>query len=183
MSEAGVDTSTTTPCNGRESLQTLRQAPASPASGDAWRSPLEEQMTIRHDLPPVQETSDRGAEFDVAAAIESHQDWKLRLRAVIEGRSQERLDPRIIGRDDQCQLGKWIHTAGARQFGGRRKFADLRARHAYFHVCAGRILTLALSGQKEAAVTEIGPTGEFSRVSRDVTADLQALLPRLDPGA
>ena len=137
-------------------------------------------MTTRHEVPPVRDTSGKGVEFDIGAAIEWHQDWKLRLRAVIEGRSQERLDPRVIGRDDQCELGKWIHTAGARQFGSRRKFADLRARHAYFHVCAGRILTLALSGQQDAAVIEIGPTGEFSRISRDVTSDLRALTLRLD---
>lgn len=123
------------------------------------------------------------AGLDFHQAIEAHQGWKLRLQAVVEGRSQEQLDPRVIGRDDQCLLGQWIRGAGARQFGGQRKFADLRTRHAYLHLCAGRILALAQAGQKGAAVTELGPTGEFARLSRDVTSDLAALFLRLNRGA
>lgn len=123
-----------------------------------------------------------GAGLDFSEAIEAHQDWKLRLQAVIEGRSVEKLDPQVVGRDDRCLLGCWILGEGARRFGGQRKFADLRAKHAYFHVCAGRILALAQSGQKEAAVTELGPTGEFARLSRDVTTDLAALFLRLKGG-
>lgn len=122
------------------------------------------------------------AGLDFREAVEAHQDWKLRLQAVIEGRSVETLDPQVVGRDDRCLLGCWILGEGTRRFGGQRKFADLRAKHAYFHVCAGRILALAQSGQKEAAVTELGPTGEFARLSRDVTSDLAALFLRLKGG-
>lgn len=137
-------------------------------------------MTMHHDLPPVEADGEqRAAGLDFRGAIEAHADWKLRLQRAIEGTSTEPLDPHVIGRDDQCLLGQWIRGAGARQFGGQRKFADLRARHGYFHVCAGRILTLALAGQRDAATIEIGPTGEFARVSRDVTSDLAALFLRL----
>jgi hypothetical protein len=132
--------------------------------------------------PPAGSEPQRAAGLDFDDAIDAHQQWKQRLQAAVEGRSGERLDPHVVGRDDQCLLGKWIRGPGARQFGGQRKFAALRARHAYFHVCAGRILALAQAGEREAAVTELGPTGEFSRLSRDVTSDLAALFLRLKGG-
>ena len=123
--------------------------------------------------------SDEHQELDFRASIEAHQDWKLRLQAAVDGRCADALDPHVVGRDDQCLLGRWIADGGTRRFGGQRKFEDLRAKHAYFHVCAGRILSLAQSGRKDAAVVELGPTGEFARLSREVTSDLAALFLRL----
>ncbi|HWI84173.1 CZB domain-containing protein [Ramlibacter sp.] len=123
--------------------------------------------------------ADEAGGLDFRSAVDAHQQWRLRLQAVVEGRSREQLDPRLVGRDDQCALGKWIQGDGARRFRGQRHFAELRARHAYFHVCAGRALVLAQSGHREAAAAEIGPTGEFTRLSRELLRELTSLFLRI----
>jgi hypothetical protein len=144
-------------------------------------SPGGHTVTINHDgiAANAAALSEEQQELDFRASIEAHQDWKLRLQAAVEGRCDDALDPHLVGRDDQCPLGRWIAEKGMRHFGGQRKFEDLRAKHAYFHVCAGRILSLAQAGRKDAALVELGPTGEFARLSRDVTSDLAALFLRL----
>ena len=43
--------------------------------------------------------------------ISAHVRWKQRLSTYIQDKS-EPLDPTIIGRDDQCRLGKWIYGEG-----------------------------------------------------------------------
>ena len=82
------------------------------------------------DLPGPQEEAVAGLNF--RTAIEAHQKWKMRLQDVIEMRSQEKLDPKVVCLDNQCDLGKWIHGAGGAQFSGDPQFADLRNKHAYF---------------------------------------------------
>jgi hypothetical protein len=129
---------------------------------------------------PAQAQQEAAGGLNFRSAIEAHQKWKLRLQAVIESSSREKLDPSVIGRDDQCELGKWIHGAGGRQFGAELQFADLSRKHAYFHVCAGRVLSLAQNGQKKRALTEISATGEFGRVSREVIGDLASMFVRLN---
>ena len=42
-------------------------------------------------------------------AINAHIHWKIRLEKYLDGTSEEKLDPKLVSRDDQCKLGKWIH--------------------------------------------------------------------------
>lgn len=128
-------------------------------------------------IEPQQEAA---AGLNFRKAIEAHQKWKTRLQAVIEMKSDEALDPKVVCRDDQCDLGKWIHGAGGGQFTGDPQFVELRRKHAYFHVCAGRVLSLAQAGQKDRAMVEMASMGEFSRVSRAVVGDLASLFVRLN---
>lgn len=112
-------------------------------------------------------------------AIEVHQQWKMRLHAVIEAKSGEEMDPDAVSRDDQCELGQWIHGVGGRQFAGQPQFVDLMKKHAQFHLCAGRVLSLAQSGQQALAAAQMAPGGEFARVSREIVGDLAAMFMRL----
>ncbi len=89
-------------------------------------------------------------------AVTAHQKWKARLQASIDGTSQEKLDPAIVGRDDQCVLGKWLYGQGAATFGARPVFADLKSEHARFHAIAGEVLAAVQSGAKEAAQQKLG---------------------------
>lgn len=126
---------------------------------------------------PAREEEASGLNF--RTAIEAHQEWKMRLHAVIEAKSPEGLDPVLVSRDDQCELGQWIHGAGGRQFDGQPQFVDLVKKHAAFHLCAGRVLSLAQSGQQALAAAEMAPGGEFARISREVVGDLAAMFMRL----
>ena len=58
----------------------------------------------------------------------------------LEGRSQEELDPAVIGRDDQCKLGKWIYGPAQRYFPGAQILERLRTAHAQFHLYAGSVV-------------------------------------------
>lgn len=84
-------------------------------------------------------------------AVMAHQKWKTRLQACLDGTSQEKLDPALVSRDDQCVLGKWINGAGSQKFGGMTVFSQLKAEHAQFHLLAGEVLAAVYSGQKAAA--------------------------------
>jgi Chemoreceptor zinc-binding domain len=110
-------------------------------------------------------------------AIEAHQKWKVRLRAVIENNAEEALSVDILSRDDQCPLGKWIHGTGGAKYAEDADFKSLRRGHAYFHVCAGHVLSLAQTGHKEAASAEL-VGGNFARSSQEVVQDLLQLFSR-----
>jgi hypothetical protein len=119
-------------------------------------------------------------EVNVRNAIEMHQAWKRRLEASIRARAPVDDDPRLVARDDACPLGRWIHGAGAQQFGDEPHFIDLKARHAAFHVCAARILQLARAGEHERALQELASDSEFASLSWEVIGDLASMFGRLE---
>lgn len=133
----------------------------------------------RPGLFPANAGEEEASGLNFRTAIEAHQKWKMRLHDLIDGKSVEELDPDWVSRDDQCELGQWIHGPGARQFAGQPEFADLRNNHAAFHQCAARVLSLAQSGQPARAAAEMAPGGEFARISRQVVGDLAAMFMRL----
>ena len=83
---------------------------------------------------------------DFAQAIQAHQRWTARLAAYLGGSVDEVLDHRIVCRDDQCVLGRWIHGAGGRSYGRLPSFAPLQACHARFHEVAGEVVRLHEQG-------------------------------------
>lgn len=90
-------------------------------------------------------------------AVAVHQKWKIRLGMAIEGHAKESLDPATVERDDQCDLGKWLHGEG-RVHQGREEFQPLVAEHAGFHKHAAKVLRIAMRGDREGAKAELdGP--------------------------
>jgi hypothetical protein len=119
------------------------------------------------------------AGLNFKSAIDAHLKWKTRLRAVIDGTSEEKLDPQVIAMDNQCVLGKWIYGAGGEKFGTYPHFKTLRAEHAKFHRCASSVLELALAKKTQEAMKEID-SGEYRYVSLKVTGELAQLFVELD---
>ena len=130
--------------------------------------------------PPPLRTRDpieeEAAGLNFYTAIEAHQKWKVRLMAVIEGDTSEGLSVEVIGRDDQCALGKWIHGVGIR-FAQAEEFTRLKKNHAFFHECAAQVLRMAQSGDKDSALEELR-RGTYSRASNDVVQDLAVMYRR-----
>ena len=91
------------------------------------------------------------AGLDFQAAVSAHQKWKTRLQACVDGTSDEKLDPNVVGRDDQCVLGRWIYSQGTAAFGERPVFDDLKSAHAEFHRVAGMVLNAVYGGRQEEA--------------------------------
>lgn len=91
-------------------------------------------------------------------AISAHQKWKSRLRMQIDGTAKETLDPALVCRDNQCDLGKWIHGEGAAQMGAKPEYIEVKTTHAQFHRVAGDIVTKAKAGDKAGAAAALeGP--------------------------
>jgi methyl-accepting chemotaxis protein len=110
-----------------------------------------------------------GLDFD--GAIAAHGKWKQRLLDYLDG-GGEHLDPAVVGRDDQCALGGWIHGDG-RVLQGQQKYGELKTEHAGFHQCAAAIIRARMAGNVGAAREQI--EGEFSSRSRRVIGLLESL--------
>lgn len=110
---------------------------------------------------PVLETDLRPARVmtrHLYRAAHAHLGWQKRLRDVIQGESDEVLDPEAISADWSCALGKWIYNPGQANYSHLPAFPILKARHAEFHDLAGQILTHAKNGQRiEAQRLLLGP--------------------------
>ena len=89
--------------------------------------------------------------MDFQAAIGAHQKWKVRLRMVIDGISPEKLDPNLVCKSDQCDLGKWIHGEGGQSMGAKPEFTEVKTTHAHFHTVAASVLQKAQAGDKAGA--------------------------------
>lgn len=112
-------------------------------------------------------------EINIMDAINAHIKWKIRLDKYVDGTSEEKLDPQIICRDDQCVLGKWIHGPAQKHFQDDDGLKVLRDHHAAFHVIAGNIVTNMQNNEKVAAEKLL--KGVYMDASRKVVRDLTEL--------
>jgi hypothetical protein len=115
-------------------------------------------------------SEDKGAEvggLNFKSAVDAHMKWKIRLDAYVNGTSNEDLKAEVICRDDQCPLGKWIYSRGGGEFGYSETFFDMKAHHANFHRCAGEVVTMAQTGDKERA-RHLLHHGDYVRASERV---------------
>lgn len=105
--------------------------------------------------------------------IEAHRQWRQRLQAYLEGRSQEQLDETAICQDNRCELGQWIHSNGQKYYGDQATFQRLTCDHAAFHRSAGDVVsTFKNKGDRDARRVL---NGEFDLCSMRVIDDLEQL--------
>ncbi len=124
------------------------------------------------DAPDVEPATEEGqgavlGGLNFMTAIDAHMKWKTRLENYIQGNSKEDLRVDAICRDDQCTLGQWIHGTGGEQFARMDIFGEMKAQHAHFHACAGRVLTVAQLGRKDDALRML-QQGDYVRASERV---------------
>lgn len=99
-------------------------------------------------------------------AIEAHIKWKIRLQKYLEGTSEEKLDPEVICRDNECVLGKWIYGDGIK-YSTMPAYQNLKQTHALFHHCASQVVRKTDEGQANEAKQIL--SNEYSGLSRDIT--------------
>ncbi len=116
---------------------------------------------------------DRGG-LNFESAIAAHMAWKKRLDDLLASGARDVLDPLQVCRDDQCELGRWLHGPAATKYAGLEGYQRLRAVHADFHQAAARVVTLAQAGEDAAARDEIH-RGAFAKCSVQVKAELAKL--------
>lgn len=119
-------------------------------------------------------------EINIAEAINAHMQWKARLQRYLDGSSEEKLDPMIICRDDQCSLGKWIHGPGVDHFHGEEDFNTLRSDHAQFHYIASDVVLKVQ--QNDHAVARTIFDNDYAQASRKVIYALTELNKQLGDG-
>ena len=112
-------------------------------------------------------------EINIMDAINAHVRWKVRLDRCLNGTSEETLDPKVICRDDQCVLGKWIHGTAPKHFNGDEYLNILREHHAKFHVLAASVVERIQANDKAAAEKIL--FGDYNETSRNVIRDLTEL--------
>jgi methyl-accepting chemotaxis protein len=106
-----------------------------------------------------------GIGINLDSAIKAHAEWRNKLRNA--STKHEQLDAETIGRDDCCEMGKWLHGAGNSKFGGKPVFSDLIAGHRSFHVEAGKVARVVNQGGDQVEQM-MGSGSSFSTASNEV---------------
>ena len=75
--------------------------------------------------------------MDLSHAIEKHAEWKVRFRTAML--KHESMDAETIGKDNCCELGKWLHAQGRAMFSWLGAYPECVSAHAAFHREAGKV--------------------------------------------
>jgi hypothetical protein len=124
-------------------------------------------VAVRQSLAAPQSSvgDSAGIGINLDNAIKAHAEWRNKLRNAAS--KHEQLDAETIGRDDCCEMGKWLHGTGNSKFGGKPVFVDLIAGHRAFHVEAGKVAKVVNQGGDQ--VEEMMSSGSpFSTASNEV---------------
>ena len=113
------------------------------------------------------------ADVNLDSALEKHAEWKVKLRSAIANREQ--LDAPSIGRDDCCELGRWLHGDGKARFGTQREFQSVVALHKAFHAEAGRVSALINDGKYSEADHALGGGSTYAKATDSVRGAILAL--------
>ena len=105
--------------------------------------------------------------IDFDKAIVAHSQWKGKLAAYLRGPDGS-LKPEEIGRDDRCDLGKWIQAEAGKMPGAG--FANLKTAHARFHKAASDIVKRANKGEKVSEEVVLGAASEYAKATSAVVS-------------
>ena len=96
----------------------------------------------------------------IVDAIGAHGVYKMRLdRAIKTGKTD--LDPHLVGRDDKCPFGAWLHEHDvSHALKNDAHYLEIRQRHAEFHKEAAQVLDHAMEGDADGATRLLN--GSFS---------------------
>jgi Chemoreceptor zinc-binding domain len=116
--------------------------------------------------------------MDWMQIINAHVIWKQRLLACIEGTREERLDPEVVSRDDQCALGRWIYGEGKR-YDVLPEYEVVRERHPRFHIAASEVVRMRSGDQGKASELL---HGDYSKISEQLKHRLLRLRAQVRAG-
>jgi len=106
-------------------------------------------------------------------AIQKHAQWKYKFREAIS--SKTTMDATAISKDNNCELGKWLHGEAKALHGQRKAYAQCLADHAAFHVEASKVASAVNSGKSDVVEHMLANGSPFFEVSRKVGVALVAL--------
>jgi len=100
----------------------------------------------------------------IDAAILAHERWKQWLEQAAES-GQTDLDPAVVGQDDQCTFGRWLHDELPDADRVNPIYERVALYHASFHQAAGHIVALVLQKERIKVSVALGLTGAFAKRS------------------
>jgi hypothetical protein len=103
-------------------------------------------------------------------AIAAHSAWKQKL-AIYLAKPDKSIDSNKLALDNQCDLGKWIHSQ-ALPLVGNPTFQDLKKEHAAFHQAASDVVKRADAGQKVTEEIALGAKSLYAACSGKVVSAL-----------
>jgi hypothetical protein len=113
------------------------------------------------------------AEMNIDQAISSHVGRKSKLGVYVNHPNRS-LNVIEIGRDDGCDLDKWLPGEG-QKCAKLPEFAKLVADHTHFHVAAANIVKRAGAGQKMSEEIAFGVKSEYAAASNAVVTALMKM--------
>ncbi len=106
---------------------------------------------------------------DFTEALRAHVEWKANLRMLLDGKGGP-IDIGTVGRDDVCEVGRWLRDE-PNPYAGHPRFVDLREAHTQFHKTAQRVVDAVRCGNRTDAEALLdGP--EYCRSSTVLAAIL-----------
>lgn len=103
-------------------------------------------------------------------AVSAHASWKVKFRTAIEKRA--RLDADSICKDNNCELGKWLHGPGKSSVGQLPEYSKCVNEHANFHVQAGQVATAINKERYSEAANMLAGGTPYDKSSSAVAAAL-----------
>jgi hypothetical protein len=117
--------------------------------------------------------------MDLNTAIQTHGEWKLKLRGAIQ--KKEQLDPATIAADHKCTLGQWLHGPAKSQYGALKSYQDCVTRHAAFHSEASKVAVAINKAEYAAATAMLDAGTPYTAASSAVGAAIMALKREVQP--
>jgi len=102
--------------------------------------------------------------MDIRPPLRAHAEWLAQLREFVYGAGAP--DVRLLVRDDQCELGRWIYNDAA-DFRHLPEYEAARQAHAAFHAEAAEVVRLMQAGCRHEAALAIERGGPLQ--SRSAT--------------
>lgn len=110
--------------------------------------------------------------------VQEETDYRAKLHAFINGLTDIKFTPESLARDNQCQLGRWLHDEGEKKFAKEVSFTELKLHHAMYHLYMARILVAFQQGDKRMALHMLAE-GEFPRCLQELQGKIEAFHKKL----
>jgi methyl-accepting chemotaxis protein len=122
------------------------------------------------------ETGSRGGAFadGISKATHAHTQWFSKMQNAIRTGASD-FDPSKVVTDNNCEFGKWMYGPLAAHRGGTAIFEEIKDLHAEFHKETGRILDMALRGDKVGATKLIAADSMSKQLSGGLVKKLTEL--------
>jgi methyl-accepting chemotaxis protein len=107
---------------------------------------------------------------DLNIAIQKHAQWKFKFLNALH--RKELMDTAAISKDNNCELGKWLHGEAKALFGKEGSYVKCVADHVAFHVEAGKVAVLVNANKADEAERLMARGSVYDQVSRRVAISI-----------